>query len=72
MEKKCDFFDFGCKITIPNCQNLSVSQKNAKKMHFFSFFCIFYQNCELPSGSERDFSHLSRVPPTSLEMGGAA
>ena len=27
---------------------------------------------ELPSGSERDFSHLSRVPPTSLEMGGAA
>ena len=31
MEKKCDFFDFGCKITIPNCQNLSVSQKKCKK-----------------------------------------
>ena len=27
---------------------------------------------ELPSGSERDFRTLSRVPPTSLEMGGAA
>ena len=34
MEKKCEFFDFGCKITTLNCQNLSVSQKNAKKMHF--------------------------------------
>lgn len=31
MEKKCDFFDFGCKITTPNCQNLSVSQKKCKK-----------------------------------------
>ena len=30
------------------------------------------KHSELPSGSERDFSHLSRVPPTSLEMGGAA
>ena len=30
------------------------------------------KHSELPSGSERDFSHLSRAPPTSLEMGRAA
>ena len=40
--------------TDKTCQYL---KKNAKKMYFFSIFCIFHQNCELPSGSERDFSH---------------
>ena len=26
-------------------------------MHFFTFLLIFLSNSELPSGSERDFSH---------------
>ena len=48
MEKKCDFFDFGCKITIPNCQNLSVSQKKCKKIKKNGSTCILcYQNREV-------------------------
>ena len=41
-------------------------------MQFFPFFVCFYKIASFRQGASAIFRTLSRVPPTSLEMGGAA
>jgi hypothetical protein len=43
-----------------------------KKCTFFPFFLFFYQTASFRQGASAIFRTISRVPPTSLEMGGAA